>query len=628
MTIGMHRMFVGVVVLLCVGEMRGYCQDSVGKAPSDGVVLQKPVPTSGAASQVMPAQVIQVGAKLVVVDAVVTDSSGNPVKGLKKEDFALSEGKTPQTVVNFEEHTGSNYEKADAAKVRSMLKLEPGVFTNYAPVSLASSVNVLLLDSLNTPVTDQMFMRQQLLKYLNSIRPGTQVAIFSLSKRLIMLQGFTTNPETLKRVIDHKEAQGSPLLGDLMSDYGPQESMSDLLADQQSESEISASLLYNVATFESGVQAMQDDRRAKDTLDAMNQLARYLAGIPGRKNLLWFSASFPINVLPDNSGLGDEYAGQISLEAEYRETSNLLGRGQVAVYPIDARGLMATSISATAVPTSQTVRSGGLLKSQAQYFATSTDENATMYRIADDSGGKAFLNTNDLAGAVESAIDRGSNYYTLTYIPSDTSSRDDFRTIHVKLGGAHSSDKLAYRHGYYADASDSPQAHAAVPSTSVLNAAELHGAPAATEIIFRARVAPVASRPDVLPPAINPNPLNIKGPIRSYVVQYQAEERNIKRTAMPDGTAAFKMSFIAILYNSDGQIVNSAVNTTQGNLTREQVEGIKAHGLLFRQQISVPETGDYSLRILVHDDLGNRVGAVELPIRAVRNLPAVTIPKT
>jgi hypothetical protein len=88
------------------------------------------------------------------------------------------------------------------------------------------------------------------------------------------------------------------------------------------------------------------------------------------------------------------------------------------------------------------------------------------------------------------------------------------------------------------------------------------------------------------------------------------------------------MSFIAILYNSDGQIVNSAVNTTQGNLTREQVEGIKAHGLLFRQQISVPETGDYSLRILVHDDLGNRVGAVELPIRAVRNLPAVTIPKT
>ena len=79
--------------------------------------------------------------------------------------------------------------------------------------------------------------------------------------------------------------------------------------------------------------------RALYTLDCMNQLARYLAGIPGRKNLIWFSASFPIDLLPSGD-LADPFAAMGDSEDEFRETVTLLARSHVAVFPVDARGLM------------------------------------------------------------------------------------------------------------------------------------------------------------------------------------------------------------------------------------------------------------------------------------------------
>jgi len=61
--------------------------------------------------------------------------------------------------------------------------------------------------------------------------------------------------------------------------------------------------------------------------------------LPGRKNVLWFSGSFPISILPDGD-LQNPFAVVADSEDEFRETTDLLARSQAAVYPIDARGLM------------------------------------------------------------------------------------------------------------------------------------------------------------------------------------------------------------------------------------------------------------------------------------------------
>ena len=70
----------------------------------------------------------------------------------------------------------------------------------------------------------------------------------------------------------------------------------------------------------------------------MNALAHYLSGFPGRKNLIWFSGSFPFSVLP-NADIPDPFAVMGDLSEEFRDTTSLLTRSQVAVYPVDARGL-------------------------------------------------------------------------------------------------------------------------------------------------------------------------------------------------------------------------------------------------------------------------------------------------
>src|SRR6202021_301401 len=91
--------------------------------------------------------------------------------------------------------------------------LPPGPFTDYTPVPPDSTLNILLLDALNTPTTDQNFVRYELQQYVKHADPGARIAIFGLANRLIMLQGFTSDPATLKNVVEHKLiARASPLL--------------------------------------------------------------------------------------------------------------------------------------------------------------------------------------------------------------------------------------------------------------------------------------------------------------------------------------------------------------------------------------------------------------------------------
>ena len=112
-------------------------------------------------------------------------------------------------------------------------------------------------------------------------------------------------------------------------------------------------IIAHLKQFEAQRSSDDAQSRARCTLQALNQMARYLAGLLGRKNLIWFSGSFPINILPDGSlvdtfanipnSTADPFAAVANYSEEFRETTELLARSQVAVYPIDARGLDASA---------------------------------------------------------------------------------------------------------------------------------------------------------------------------------------------------------------------------------------------------------------------------------------------
>jgi VWFA-related protein len=154
---------------------------------------------------------IRAYSNIVVIDVVVTDSQGNPVHGLKKSDFTLTENNKEQAVRNFEEHTA-----ASETKVVPAPKLPPGLFTNRSPVPVNGPVNVLLLDYLNTPLTSQPYARKQLMDYLDHAPAGTRIAIFALTTQLSMLQGFTSDMGVLKAALT--QAKGAPQASQLLDD--------------------------------------------------------------------------------------------------------------------------------------------------------------------------------------------------------------------------------------------------------------------------------------------------------------------------------------------------------------------------------------------------------------------------
>ena len=284
------------------------------------------------------ASTIQANANPVVVDVVVTDARHIPVHNLTSADFKLYENGHAQTIKTFEEH----HSWEAAAPIPSPPKLLRGTFTNYTNAPVSGALNILLLDSLNTPMTGQADVRDQMLRYLKEARPGTRMAIFGLNASLILLQGFTSDPELLSDVLNGKKGspRASPLLADAVNGDNP--GADDPTMDEAEDAAAglgntpaAAQLVVRLQQFKAETQSFPLQFRERLTLDALNQLARTLSGLPGRKNLIWFSGSFPIDILPDGA-LENPFGVVASAEDEFRETTELLSRGQVAVYPIDA----------------------------------------------------------------------------------------------------------------------------------------------------------------------------------------------------------------------------------------------------------------------------------------------------
>ncbi|SNS95079.1 VWFA-related domain-containing protein [Granulicella rosea] len=566
-------------------------------------------------------------AKLVVVDVVVTDRDHHPVHGLKQSDFTLLESKKPQQIKSFDEHSALT--DAAAAKFEPMPKMPPGIFTNFEPAPVNSALNIVLLDTLNTPLKDQMFVRNQLLDYLKHAKPGTRVAIFGLTSKLVLLQGFTSDPDVLKTAINKTKSIRASLLLD--------DPANGATADSGDLSDFGmAQISANVSTFESIEQSFMIQQRVEYTLDAMNNLARYLSNLPGRKNLIWFSGSFPLDILPDGevgAAGGDPFAAVLEMEDEYRETTNLLARSQVAVYPVDARGLMVAPMFDASTSGAKFARNPAAFgQANTAFFNKTTGEHATMQRMAQDTGGEAYINTNGLAQAVTKAIENGSNYYTLTYAPSDTKWNGDYRPIKVTL--AQQGYNLSYRHGYYSDDPDAPPkkghtetAATATPTPPAVHTAMMHGSPGSTQIIFKVRALPVSAEnePEVAPGnQVNPDPKKAHGPYRRYAVDYAADPRMITFEHTAEGKYHCSLQWVVYVYDPEGQLINISLRDTEANITAAQYNATMHGGVPFHQEVSVPAKGEYYLRIAVHDALDSHIGAVEIPVDAVKNLPPVT----
>ena len=288
---------------------------------------------------------IRTYSNLVVIDVVVTDSDGKAVHGLKKEAFTLLENNKEQTVRHFEEHTAV---PASDVKLAPAPKLPPGLFSNRSAAPANGPVNVILLDYLNTPLTAQPYLRKQLLDFLDHAPPGTRIAIFGLTSQLSMLQGFTSDMAVLKAALTEQQERAAGVGPADRSVRRRRNHREHLVDGSRSgatavDGMMTQESLDSIARFEALLTSDIQDMRAQYTLHAFDLLARYLVGIPGRKNVIWFSGGFPLNIEP-NTTEADPNDSVVRNDDEVRKTDNLLTRAQVAVYPVDARGLQIESV--------------------------------------------------------------------------------------------------------------------------------------------------------------------------------------------------------------------------------------------------------------------------------------------
>ena len=575
------------------------------------------------------APTVQTTTKLVLIDVVVSQKD-QLIHGLDKAKFHVFENGEDQPILSFEEHRAPAEPAAGAGRVIHS-ELPPHTYTNVPDYPESGAVNVFLLDALNTPISAQMNLRRRMIDYLANLKPGTMLAVFTLTTRLRMVTGFTSDIAAVRDML--KSPKGSP-----QSSMLPDESATpQAIAAEQSSGlngigGVSASAqamamegANALQEFETSTESFQTDQRVQMTLDAMQQLARMMSAIPERKNILWFSAAFPVVIFPE-PGLSTEsnlqsfnsmrdYAGQV------RDTTQLLADARVAIYPMDPRGLMT---SAEFDASTHSSNSGPAMQ---QHMQREQDlvwaQHAAMSQIAQETGGKAFWNTNDLANAVDEVMNEGSNYYTIGYAPAARKFDGQFHTFQVRLED--SSYKLAYRDGYFADAPDASRTHHAPVAPIV--AASVHGVPNSSQIAFDARILPAtdpkfASAKSALGQAPGGEmTASLKGPLQRHVVDLLIDPRTLRLDPAPDGShkANFEMALVA--YDQQGNRLNYVEHTYEISIPAQRFEAaMKNNGLAFRTVIDLPG-GQLWLRIALHDVLADTTGALEAPVWVARATP-------
>ncbi|MEG9434014.1 VWA domain-containing protein [Terriglobus sp. ADX1] len=549
---------------------------------------------------------LKTAARLVLVDVVVTDHNGKAVHGLKATDFHLTEDNAPQVPRNFEEHT------AAASAQASAIQMPPGMFTNFTTTPPDNVTNILLIDRLNTDQQDQLNLHRQLATFLKGATPGTRIGIFILGSQLAMLQGPTTDLTKLRAAMQSATTREAVLKPDQLHDS---------FADQMENLGASLAVVASLRQFEAQTNANQLDLRVKLTLAAMNQLGRYLSGLPGRKNLVWLSGSFPLNVFPNSIQSPDNpFVTVANYESELRKTTSLLAQAQVAVYPVGAAGLRVSPVFeaennktyANRLHASQASRAAS---DNSDFETTVVAENDTMNKMAESTGGRAFHDTNGLAEAVASALTDGADYYTLAYTPTNTKTDGGYRKIKLQL--ANPAYVLRYRRGYFA----SPTNVAAQTSAAMRGATAL-GTPAPTEIFLKSAVFPaVAGNPEeAVAASHNLLAANVTGPFQRYTIDTIVNPTDLTFEQGNDGKVVTNFDVAILVYSAQGMLMNHLINQLHASATPQEFQQDMQQGLQFHEEISVPAKGDYFLRIVLHDVATDKLGAIEVPIDSVRTL--------
>ena len=492
--------------------------------------------------------VFRSGTRLVEVDAVVRDKNG-PVTGLTRDDFALYDCSsllrnckgTRQRIDVFREINASLTPPAPPGTPvpASVPLLPPAAVSNRLrssgePVSAAT---VVLLDQLNTSFALKEYQRTQMAKFLESLGDHNRIALYSLGQSLHILQDFTDDPKKLMDAVAHNSSGNQ--VGFAQSD-GP-----------ESTGQLEAAVLA--------------DQKYQITLEAMQVIVRHMAGVSGRKSLVWVSQAFPVSGPTGLPGI-----------------RFLLGQANIAVYPVLVRSLMSGSSIATSRRSIGTGPGANVLAMQ--------DRNRL---LGESLGGQGFNDAGYALSAVSAAEEDSRHYYVLGFYPAEAALDGAMHqlTLDVAKTVSRRADvRLEYRHVYLAAQRGAPDRD----QTATL--ADLLSSPLeSTEIGLTALIQADPTRP---------GERQIHGVI-------DLADVNLKQQGGRGGerwTGKLQLS-------ARDELKKTLTVTLEISLTEAELEARRATGLTFDLPLPAGVKAD-SVRIVVQDTSTGESGSLRVPIQA------------
>ena len=563
---------------------------------------ETPKTAAGQQSASNTTPVFRVKSRLVIVNVVARNSKGVPVTDLNQDDFKILEDGVEQKVRLF------SFQHPDAAADAQPAPAppQPNVVDNLPHVRSGKALTVVLLDALNTSRANQAFMRDEMVKFLDKLPENEPIAVYLLGDKLRLLQDFTTDPTVLKQVVRSFKGKSSPYLS-VHADGSP---VSPILPGVAQS--LPPQMAAQISTFQDQINMDVADLRILATLSAINSLGRTLAGYPGRKNLIWVSEAFPFDVLLSNATAKTSlHNGSYSQDIAY--TGNLLSDAQIAIYPLDARGLAGSNFYNPTVASEQfgaASMSGGRgnLSMTQQEGDERLATHTTMNDLADRTGGRAFYGTNDLAASLRESIDDGSTYYTLGYYPDNKDWNGAFRKIQVKL--QRSGVKLRYRIGYFA--SDSATFAKLSPQKRDHDFDEAMGlnVPVATALPFKAMVLPPSQKTG--------NKVVVNYGVDPHALSFADGENGTKQVDMVCAVRVFAQK------NPDKPLATEA-QKMGGAMNPEAYATIMKGYFPCREQFDLPP-GDYILRLGVRDNDTGLIGTANASLTISAETSSVAPP--
>ncbi len=370
-------------------------------------------------SQDRDGYVIKVNSDLVLTNVVVRDKKGNLVRDLKETDFTIYEDGKPQHVASFDfENVDALVTAGVAGPTVSGTTAPPRIIGSNEPLRKQELKNhrliVLFFDfgSMEPDDIDRAVSAAQ--NYIDrQMAPADLVAVISLASSMRVDQDFTSDKARLAAVLrgyTSGEGQGFQN-GDTGGSEGTPDTGGSFTADDSE---------YN---------QFNTDRK----LQAIESIAKSLSKIDEKKSLIYFSNGV------SRSGIENQ--------VELRAATNAAVQSNMAIYALDVRGLQAFPPGGEAQSASLRGRSSYNGAGVLAQFDSNADSQETLTTLAGDTGGKAFLDSNDLSGVFTAVQKDTSSYYVVGYRSSNPQMNGKFRRIKVVVDRP--DVKLEYRSGYY-----------------------------------------------------------------------------------------------------------------------------------------------------------------------------------